>query len=63
MYRKIIVVLDGSESAEAVLPHARSVSGKGTEIVMVRPTSLCIASGKLTITQEPVKCFQGENDG
>ncbi len=36
MYRKIIVPLDGSTSAECVLDHVNEIAGKGTEIVLVR---------------------------
>jgi nucleotide-binding universal stress UspA family protein len=36
MYRKIIVPLDGSAAAEAVLPHVHEVAGKGSEVVLVR---------------------------
>jgi nucleotide-binding universal stress UspA family protein len=35
MYRKIVVVLDGSAAAEAVLSHVRALAGKGAEIMLV----------------------------
>lgn len=36
MYKKIVVPLDGSTAAEAVLAHLHSVAGKGSEVVLVR---------------------------
>jgi nucleotide-binding universal stress UspA family protein len=37
MYKKILVPLDGSEFAEAALPHARALAGcTGAEIVLLR---------------------------
>ncbi|HET6487236.1 MAG TPA: universal stress protein [Spirochaetia bacterium] len=36
MYKKIMVPLDGSTAAEAVLDHVRKIAGEGTEVVLVR---------------------------
>ena len=37
MYKKILVPLDGSELAEAVLPHARALAkSEGAEIILLR---------------------------
>ena len=36
MYQKLLVPLDGSEYAEAALPHARALATTGSEIVLLR---------------------------
>ena len=36
MYKKIIVVLDGSAASECVFPHVLNVAEGGTEVVLVR---------------------------
>jgi nucleotide-binding universal stress UspA family protein len=36
VFKKIVVPLDGSASAECVLDHVRSVAGRGSEVVLIR---------------------------
>ena len=43
MYKKILVPLDGSKRAEAVLPHAEEMANRyGAEIIFLRVEELCI---------------------
>lgn len=43
MYKKILVPLDGSKRAEAVLPHVEEMANRyGTEICFLRVEELCV---------------------